>query len=155
VTPSPLEVVGLICLVIGVNVGAVYAMEALPKAFGGPRRNLALAGVLAAFLIALAMDAAVMLQAGRQAANFAILGLLPALMLTRVATRAHPRNLQLGLLALGLAGAYGIIAILLWGLGKGPQDDGTWILFAVYAAIPLILGYLSLRRILRPDGEAA
>lgn len=152
---SPLELVGLICLVIALNVGAMYALEALPKSLAGPRRALVLAAIVIIFGIVLAVDVAVMLKSGRQAANFAILGLLPGLAMTRVATRAAPRGLQFALLALGLAGAYGVIGILYWGLGKGPQDDGTWVLFAVYASLPMVLGFLSLRRILQPAGDAA
>ena len=147
---SPLALVGVICLVIGLNVGAMYALEALPKALAGPRRALVLTAILVIFLVVLAVDLAVMLKSGRQAANFAILGLLPGLAMTRVATRATPRALQFALLALGLAGAYGVIGVLYWGLNKGPQDDGTWLLLAVYASLPLVLGFLSLRRILQP-----
>ncbi len=154
-TLSPLELVGIICAVIGVNVGAVYAMETLPKAFAGPRRSLALSAILIIFVVVLAVDVAVMLKSGRQAANFAILGLLPGLELTRVATRATPRNLQHGLLALGLVGAFGVIGVLLRGLSQGPQDNGTWLLFAAFAALPLVLGGLSLRRVLQPEAGVA
>ncbi|MDB5471304.1 MAG: hypothetical protein JWR84_2864 [Caulobacter sp.] len=153
-TLSPLELVGVICLVIGMNVGAMYALEALPKHLGGPRRALALTAILVVFLVVLAVDVAVMLKAGRQAANFTILGLLPGLAMTRVATRVTPRALQFGLLALGLAGAYGVVGVLYWGLGKGAQNDGTWLLFAAYASLPLVLGFLSLRRILKPEETA-
>ncbi|RYF88670.1 MAG: hypothetical protein EON95_19980 [Caulobacteraceae bacterium] len=153
-TPSPLALVGLICLVIALNVGAMYAFERLPKLLAGRRRTLALAAIVVVFAIVLAVDVGVMLKSGHQAANFAILGLLPGLAMTRVATRAAPRGLQFCLLALGLVGAFGVIGVLYRGLGQGPQNDGTWILFAVYASLPLVLGFLSLRRILRPGGAA-
>ena len=149
-TPSPLELVGMICAVIGLNIGCFYLLEALPKWLGGPRRTLAIAGVLAVFLAAMAADVTVALRAGHQAANFAFLGLLPPVILMRAAVRVSPPSLQYGLLALAIASAGAIVAVLLKSLMDGPQNGWTWTLMALFVALPLAFGGMTLQRVLRP-----
>lgn len=132
-TLTPLQLVASICAVIGLNVGLFYLMEALPKWLQGPRRTLAVWGVMAVFVVCVAVNGFVMLRAGHQALNFAFLGLLPALEVTRVAPRASPRRLQLALLAFGAAGLVAGLSILLRSMQSGAQDQWTWGLFAVFA----------------------
>lgn len=145
---SPLELVGMICAVIGLNIGCFYLLEALPKWLGGPRRTLAIAGVLAVFLAAMAADVTVALRAGHQAANFAFLGLLPPVILMRAALRVSPRALQYGLFALGVAAAGALVAVLIKSLVDGPQNGWTWTLMALFVATPLAFAGMTLKRIL-------
>lgn len=151
---TPLELVGIISAVIGLNVGCFYLLEALPKWLQGPRRTLALAGVLAIFLLAMVADVAVALRAGHQAANFAFLGLLPPVIMMRAAVRVTPRDLQYGLLALAIASAGAIVTVLLKSLVDGPQNGWTWTLMALFIALPLAFAGMTVQRILRPGSEA-
>ena len=154
-SPSPLELVGMIGAVIALNVGCFYLLEALPKWLRGPRRTPALLGVLAVSLAAMAADVAVALRAGHQAANFAFLGLLPPVILMRAAVRVSPRGLQYGLLAAAVVAAGAIVAILLKSLIAGPQNGWTWTLMALFVALPLAFAGMSLHRILRTSPSAA
>jgi hypothetical protein len=147
VSLSPLQLVGMIGAVIGLNVGCFYLLEALPKWLRGSRRTPALAGVLAVFLAAMTADIAVALRAGHQAANFAFLGLLPPVILMRAAVRVSPRGLQYSLLAAAMVGAGAIVAILLGSLAEGPQNGWTWTLMTLFVALPLAFAGMSLRRI--------
>lgn len=153
-TLTPLELVGVICAVIGLNIGCFYLLDAMPKWLGGARRTAALAAGLLVFLAAAAIDIAVALRADHQAANFAFLGLLPSLALMRAAIRVSPRGLQYGLLALAVLAAGVIVAILVKSLVDGPQNGWTWTLMALFVALPLAFAGMSLQRILRPAGEA-
>ena len=153
-TLSPLELVGIIGAVIGLNVGCFYLLEALPKWLQGPRRTLALAGVLAIFLLAMVIDLAVALRAGHQAANFAFLGLLPPVILMRAAVRVSPRGMQFGLLGLAVVAAGAMVAVLLKSLAAGPQNPWIWTLMGLFLALPLAFAAMSLRRILRPGSAA-
>lgn len=153
-TLSPLELVGIIGAVIGLNVGCFYLLEALPKWLRGPRRTLALAGVLAVFLLVMVIDVAVALRAGHQAANFAFLGLLPPVILMRAAVRASPRGMQYGLLGLAVVAAGAMVAVLMKSLADGPQNPWTWTLMGLFLALPLTFAGMSLRRILRPGSAA-
>lgn len=150
-SPSPLALVGLIVAVIGLNISCFYLLEALPKWLGGSRRPLAIAGVLAIFLAAMAADVTVALRAGHQAANFAFLGLLPPVILMRAAVRVSPRGLQHGLLGLAIGSAGAIVAILLKSLMEGPQNGWTWTLMALFVVLPMAFAGMSLQRILRPE----
>ena len=148
---SPLQLVGMIGAVIGLNVGCFYLLEALPKWLRGSRRTPALIGVLAVFLATMAADVAVASRAGHQAANFAFLGLLPPVILMRAAVRVSPRGLQYGLLAAAVVAAGLIVAILLKSLAAGPQNGWTWALMALFVALPLAFAGMSLRRIRTAD----
>jgi hypothetical protein len=147
VSLSPLQLAGMICAVIALNVGCFYLLEALPRWLQGSRRTLALLGVLAVFLAAMAADVVVALRAGHQAANFAFLGLLPPVILMRAAVRVSPRGLQYGLLAGAILAAGAIVAILLKSLADGPQNGWTWTLMALFVALPLAFAGMSLQRI--------
>lgn len=152
-TFSPLELVGIICLVIGLNIGCFYALDVMTRHLAGPHRPLALGGGILTFLLAATVDAAIALRAGHQAANFAFLGLLPSLAMMRAANRSSPRNLQFGLLGLALVSATAIVAILLKSLAQGPQNGWTWALMALFVILPLAFAGMTLQRILRP-GDA-
>ncbi len=152
-TPSPLELVGLICLVIGLNIGCLYLLDAIPKRLGGPRRALWLAAGVVVFLAAAGVDIAVALRADHQASNFAFLGLLPSLGLMRAAVRVSPRGLQYGLLALAVVAAGILVAVLLRSLFGGPQNGWTWTLMALFVTLPLAFAGMTLQRILRPRAD--
>lgn len=136
-TPSPLELVGLICAVIAVNVIFFYLMEALPKWPEGPRRNLATGATLAVFVLCATVNSFVMLRAGHQALSFALLGLLPALQVTRIAPKVAPWRLQLVFLALGTVGIVVGLYILLRSMLSGAQDQWTWGILTVFAVLSL------------------
>ncbi|MBX3481002.1 MAG: hypothetical protein KF842_11435 [Caulobacter sp.] len=153
-TLSPLELVGIICLVIGLNIGCFYGLDAMTRNLAEPRRPLALGGGILAFLLAAAVDTAIALRADHQAANFAFLGLLPSLAMMRAANRSSPRGLQFGLLGLALVSAAVIVAILLKSLAQGPQNGWTWALMALFIALPLAFAGMTLQRILGKGGAA-
>lgn len=153
-TLSPLELVAVICAVIALNVGAFYLMDTLPKWLQGPHRSKALAGTLAVFAVAMIVDAAVALSAGRQAANFAFLALMPPTSLMRVAQRASPRRVQYILLAVAMLATLGVIAILLRGLLLGVVDNWSIGLFVVWTGIALWFAFETFRRIRRQEGAA-
>lgn len=131
-TPSPLELVASICAVIGLNVGVFYLLEALPKWLEGPRRTPALAGALLFFVVCQAVNTWVVWSAGHQALNFAVIGLLPAMEVTRIAPRVSPLRLQLALISLGSVGVAIGLLVLLRSMLSGAQDGWTWGLMTLF-----------------------
>lgn len=156
-TLTPLQLVASICAVIAVNVGFFYLMEALPKWLEGRHRNLATAATLAVFVLCAVVNSIVMLRSGHQALNFAFLGLLPALQVTRIAPKVSPWRLQLAFLVLGTVGIVVGLYILLRSMQSGAQDQWTWGLLTVFAVLSLGNTAWSLWKIARnaPGKETA